>query len=86
MKEITSIIKNNILVERTRNPYAEDECSVVNLEVLTRQLIRWFKYRPITNETEIFDLLIIIFSVRTKKTHFLTVILMKLLNYSVKIS
>jgi len=57
-------MKNNILVEeRNRNPHADAEFGVVNLDVLTRQLIRWFKYTPITNEVEIFDLLIMIFSV-----------------------
>ncbi|KAL7040525.1 hypothetical protein ACKWTF_000425 [Chironomus riparius] len=63
LQEITSIMKNNILVEeKNRNPYAEEEFGVVNLDVLTRQLIRWFQYKPITNEVEIFDLLIMIFS------------------------
>lgn len=66
LNEITSILRNNILFEAAAsqgNNVANDELEVINLDELTRQLIRWFIFRPIIKSEEILDLLILIFSV-----------------------
>lgn len=66
LKELTSVLQNNILFEAEAhqgNTYSNDELQVVNLPQLAKQLIRWFKYTPVTNSDEILDLLILIFSV-----------------------
>jgi hypothetical protein len=55
---------------------AENELCVVNLAELTKQLIRWFQFKQITDQNEVFDLLIMIFSVScvnfSFEYHFLT--------------
>lgn len=66
LKELSSILQNNILFEAAANqgnPCANEEFQVVNLDELTRQLIRWFQFKPITNSEEILDLLVLILSV-----------------------
>ncbi|KAG5675009.1 hypothetical protein PVAND_004949 [Polypedilum vanderplanki] len=64
LSEIKSVLINNILFEaqRRNNPLAENELCVVNLPQLTKQLIRWFQFKEITNQNEVFDILIMIFS------------------------
>jgi hypothetical protein len=66
LKELTSILQNNILFEAaaSQGEKANEELQVVNLDELTRQLIRWFQFKPITNSEEILDLLTLILSVR----------------------
>lgn len=63
LRELTSILKNNILFANKDPRGGNEEISVVSLETLVRHLIQWFQFRPVLYEDEVLDLLILILSV-----------------------
>lgn len=65
LKELTSILRNNIMFEAQKSAENSwtNEDQVINLDELTRQLIRWFQYKPITNSDDVLDLLTLILGV-----------------------
>lgn len=68
LKEISSILKNNIPFNGTRE--SAEEISVVDLHILVTQLIKWFQFRPVWHEAEVLDLLVLILTVcRTILAH-----------------